>query len=311
MHSLTVIFARIGKKLHRSMVDVYQEPAVGMQFSSLKSSRPFFSIPHATRTQREKLHLSHEHDKTSPHYDTPGPVYELPSTVGTSAAFSFGTGPQRHVHKSQSLESSIDLLGSFVDDQHVKYHKTKTALFGTDTRENIKNAVILKHHPQAFYGKQSPGPAGYSLPEVIGREGSMITMGSKTKVLAANCQTPDFLGPGSYPLPTTCGGSQFLSRIPNQPVFSFGKGQQRPEPSERLRSMSQPVLRDSFSVNSIGNQVDSTKRSAGKPVMGSQTREQWAKMALVFAVGDKRVSTQDRIVHPMLPYRHEVIKWSS
>ena len=294
------------------MLEVYCAPAFGTQFSSLKSTRPGYSIPHATREQREKLHLSHEHDRTSPKYHSPGPIYNVDERRDHMQTFSFGTGPQRYVACSQAVESSNDLLRSYIDDQNLKFKKAPSMVFGTDSRDNIRNATILQNHPQAFYGTHSPGPASYSLPDIIGKESVMKSMGHKTKILVADSQTSETIGPGSYVIPSTCGGSQSLSRVPNQPVFTFPKDS-RPDPSGvRRRSYSQPVAKDSFVVHSIGPQYDSTKRSAPRPIMGSQTREQWSRVGFVVASADVRVSNNSvRLPLPQIPPRREIIRWGS
>lgn len=86
-----------------------------------------------------------------------GPIYGVPSTVGSAAKFTFG-GVDAAKQRSRTVESSVDLLGVIVDNQKFKYPSAKGVLFGTDSKDNIRNATILRNHPQAFYGVHSPGP---------------------------------------------------------------------------------------------------------------------------------------------------------
>jgi hypothetical protein len=292
------------------MLEVYREPSVGIQQNSLKLTSPSFTVPRATRSQRQLLHISREHDKLTPSLESPGPVYACQFPMEVSRSCAFGHGPQRINAKQQAVESSNDLLGVIVDDQSAKFRKSVSVLFGTDSRDHIRNATILKHHPQAFYGKESPGPAGYTLQDSMGREGRHISMGSRTRILAAGSQTPESLGPGAFTIPTTCGGKQFLSSFDNQPVFTFGKSTRKVY-HETSRSRSQPILKDSFSQASIGPQADSTKPTAVRTILGSQTRDQRARTVLVLSPNEKHCIPRISIPHPVLPSRIEIVRWTS
>ena len=293
--------------VRKKMLSVYHETAIGTQFSSLKSSSLSIGFGKATRSDREKIHLSREHDKTTPNLESPGPIYSVHASSAQGPAHKFGTGPQRYRTSLKSTPSSNDLLGSLPDDQCIKFRKMPQVLFGTDSRDKIKNAVILRDHPQASYGMESPGPLGYVLPDLTGKGAPAISMALKVRIPEAQIQTPVTVGPGSYPIATTCGGSQFNSSIPNQPVFSFGKAAQRVNPPRLKRSESQPIVADAFLEVSIGTQPESRRATLPRPVIGNQSRDHWTKQALL----PERSGSCTRIQHPALPNRLELIRWGS
>ena len=292
------------------MAQEQHETSVGIQFNSLKRTCASVGFPRSTRSQRERTHISRQHDASAPNNDTPGPIYDV-LQPNRSPVYTFSKADQRTHTKLSNSQSSVDLLGVIVNDQNVKFKKCRTALFGTDSRVIIRNAAILRYNPQVFYGSESPGPTCYNISDVKMKSGPMVSMGSRTKILAAEIQTPDRIGPGAYTIPSSCGGSQFLAQIPNQPVFSFGKTRQRIEPSGVSRSHSSPVVRESLILDSIGVQADSTKRSAPSTIIGSQGRSQWTKSAILrFGKDANHQESRIRISHPELPSRIELVKWS-
>lgn len=270
----------------------YQETSIGVQPNSLRKTSSMVSLPKAARSEWELIHISRAHDKLTPNKDSPGPIYEVPSTVGKARVSKFGTGPQRYVCKSNLSESSTDLLGIVPDNQKFLYPGLRSVNFGTDSRDVIKNATILKNHPQAFFGTHSPGPAMYTLPDLMGK--NKVSIASRTKQLGAVSQTPNTVGPGSY---DTC--TSFSQGC----LFPIAK--QRPDndvPNGRCSG-----LYNTKPPGSIGPQTNSLKRSAPRAVLGSQTRSQWRKVALV---GMER-PLKLRLPHPVLPPRMETIKHSS
>ena len=293
--------------VRKKMADVYRDGALGEQKNSLRRSGIVVSFGKSTRLDREKLHISREHDKTTPNLESPGPIYFVNAESPHVTAYRFGTGPQRHHVNPQSGTSSIDLLGAYPDDQLLKFPKSEVTLFGTEPRDKIKNAAILREHPQAFYGMDSPGPLGYLIPDNTGKGVPSISMGLKTRSPGCQIQTPPCVGPGSYAIQTTCGGSQNNASIANQPVFSFGKAPQRPGPNRLGRSSSEPPDSATFREVSIGVQPNSRRRTVPRPVIGLQTRDRWVKQGLLL----ERSQSCPRIEHPRLLNRLELIKWTS
>jgi hypothetical protein len=290
-----------------------QENVSPQYIESIFQSTPKFSLPKSTRDARAKLHISRDHDRGTTSYETPGPVYDIPTTLNRSRTTMFGTGKRSNVEKLTSVASSNDLLGVVIRPEALSTtQRSPTVYFGTDSRDEIKNATVLKDHPQTFFGKHSPGPAYYKIPHLVGNEAPKVTIGSRTPILGSVTQTPEDIGPGSYPHGTYCGKPQFESKIENQPVFSFGKSK-RPFPGEDRRSISQPLYRKSVIIESLGRQISSTKKSAPRAILGSQSREQWTKIALVLSNRDlcnfPPSSVACRI--PAIPSRNEIIKWSS
>lgn len=281
------------------MLDIFQDQSVGVQVNSLRSSNPRCSFSKGTRDQWGKVHISHEHDNLTSNRDSPGPVYDVKSTIGQSRAVKIATSTKRCFSGEDTQESSIDILGVIPDGQKWQYPGTKSVHFGSDSRDVIKNATILKHHPQAFMGTHSPGPAAYGLPDRIGKSTRMISLGVKTRPLGSTSQTPACVGPGCY---SVCGGKN----LPVQPIFSFGKSKQRPEPRDGNTCAG---LYEIEVPGSIGRQPSSTKRTSPGAVLGSQTRAQWGS---VVSFGDSAVNKPVcRIPHPTLPVQFDVIKYSS
>lgn len=286
---------------------VYHETAIGVQLNSLKRSQSAFSFAKSTRSQRERTHISRQHSASCANPESPGPIYEI-SCKNSSPVFTLGKADERNPKHSDRCESSVDELVSFLCSQNLKYKRSAGIVFGTDSRETIRNAAILLSHPETLYGCESPGPTCYHLPEKTGKMGRMSTMGAKTKILVTNSQTSEGVGPGTYEVPSTCGASRLLSKIPNTPVYSFARAQQRPELSRGFeRSQSSPNIREGFKANSFGKQSDSTKRTAPSPIIGSQSRDKWTKCPVLRSIGDARSFS---ISHPELPSRIELVKWS-
>merc|ERR1712166_1374064 len=119
-------------------------------------------------------------------------------------------------------DTSVDLTSAVVDSQKNKYHTTKGVHFGTEQKDSMKNSVLLKAHPQANIGMQSPGPFAYDPKDkdVTRPTEPKFSLGSKTKILSTSVQTPRNVGPGSYP-PTTAMGEQPSSSKKSQPSWSF------------------------------------------------------------------------------------------
>jgi len=271
---------------------------------SLYSNSLDISFPRATRESRSRLHISQEHDATVPNVITPGPIYDIPTTLGQSHACKFGSGLRpTPACSDDTFQSSTDALGIIPDVQLVRFPSTVSVKIGTESRDEIRNAAVMKYNPEIFYGTESPGPATYSISGE--NPGPRFSLGSRTEVLGSKPQTSVSVGPGSYPHPTYCGKAQFQSHVENQPVYSFSKS-----PSlSAAQTCSEKVFRKvGVIVDAIGPQVSSTKRTGPRPVMGTQTREQWSKSSPM--IYRKNPTTKSFPIPKMLP-RGEIIRWSS
>jgi hypothetical protein len=282
--------------------DSFTVPAVGTQHSSMRPSHPSFSFGSAQRDEISKLYISKEHDKLTPSRWSPGAIYEVKSTLDQNTAFSFGKGPRSHLRPQPLAE---DMTFAMIDSQKMKFASFPTVLFGTDTRDNLKNAVLLQNHPQAFFGKHSPGPQAYTVHQPPKSVVPSITFGHKTKILASDCQTPANVGPGCYPLPASV-GTQFESTKPSQRIVKFSKAARSP-----TRRHSQPVTNVDGGVPSIGKQYSSKLPNAAQVVFGSSNRDHASKTALILSPLDKGISKGPvRLPHPQLPLERDIVRYS-
>lgn len=240
---------------------------------------------------------------------SPGPVYSMPSAVGEGAAYGFGSAPQREHGRAKYPDTSVDLTGATVDSQINKFQSTKGVNFGTEQKNESKNSVLLKCHPQAMFGKGSPGPTAYTPRDkgVIRENEPRYSLGAKTKILATAAQTPRNVGPGSYP-PTASMGEQPTSSKKSQPSWSFGSSKRMP-----ALKKSDAVLDPNPELSAFGQQVLSGKKSSAYYGFGTATRDHKAKTFLVQTGLDKGPRHEwpaARPFHPKLATEKELIKHS-
>ena len=94
-------------------------------------------------------------------------------------------------------------------------------VFGSERKDQILNATILKAHEHANYGKHSPGPATYDARGDIeldkGRQ-----FGVKTKIYHRTSSLPDNIGPNECATITSF-GPQWQSEKRNPTTYTWGK----------------------------------------------------------------------------------------
>ena len=236
---------------------------------------------------------------------SPGPIYDLPSSVSLKGGYSFGMS-SREKKNNNIFDSSIDMTFAIPDNQKYKFKGCHGALFGMEQRETIKNAVILKDSPQVFFGRFSPGPVAYNANAlVVQRREPSHFFGMKTKILSQS-QTPSDVGPGIYPKPSAV-GPQVESQKKGLPMISFAKAPRHPKIMNRI----QPITEVNIPA-SIGKQPSSLLKNAPCAVFGTAHRDKVAKTALCLT-GKERGNeplAPLRINHPRLPIQQHVIKYS-
>jgi hypothetical protein len=271
----------------------------------MKSSSPSFSFPHGSRESLEKVYVSKEHDKLIAPKGSPGAIYDIPSSVPGPVAWSFGSGKRSSTSAHAPIESSIDLTFALPDSQKMKFRGPKGVVFGTEGRGSMKNAAILEKSPQVFYGPHSPGPTAYT----VGRSGLSVDpsffFGLKTKVMAAECQTPENVGPGIYPV-TSSVGATFDSRWRNMTGCRFSRAPRHPV---RARQVQPVTLIEN--KPSIGKQPSSKLANPAVAVFGRASRDQVSKTAMCFTAMDRGAASLPlRIAHPSLPLHRDIVKFS-
>jgi len=288
--------------------DSFDCRALGDQASSQKPSAPGYSIG----PKRFGKDLKGPKEGTKAYEilqskSSPGPIYNVPSDLGTGLRYSFGCAKQRPTMKMNFNDASVDLIGAMPDSQYAKYENTKGSHFGTEARDSMKNSVLTKNCPQMNFGRESPGPASY-LPDtapVLERPESYM-FGMKTKVPGSKCQTPVNVGPGKYK-PLVAIGKQPISRYRTMSSWGFSKGSRFPKSTQDLS-----ILTPDPPLSSMGKQVLSRVRSAPSSGFGTATRGQVAKTFFVQVPEDKGpVATwpHAQLDHPRLPMDKTVVKW--
>jgi len=282
--------------------------AMGKQDNSQKKTASSYSFGSCSRDRHaEKVFMSEDHERRKATMASPGPVYSIPSAVGEGPGYGFGTAPQREHGRAKYPDTSVDLTGATVDSQKNKFHTTKNVHFGTEQKDNMKNSVLLKTHPQACMGLVSPGPFAYDPKDkdVTRPKEPRYSLGEKTKILSTQAQTPRNVGPGSYP-PTKAMGEQASSSKRSQPSWSFGNSARMP-PLKK----SDEVLDPNPELSSFGKQVVSSKKSSAHYGFGTATREHKAKTFLVQLGLDKGPRNEwatPRQYHPKLATEKELLR---
>jgi hypothetical protein len=275
--------------------------------SSQNPTPPSFTFGVASRDSQDKVFISKKHAQLKPSMDSPGPIYKMLTTTGDGPKHSFGTSPQRVEIRAQYPDSSVDLIEGSVDSQKIKFDQSKRFLFGSESKDCNKNAVILKHHPQANLGMLSPGPlAYYPKKETVERKTEAYTISMKTPILGSQPQTPRNVGPGKYE--NVANAMDHDSTKKRFKGFMFGKQKRFPETES-----DKAVLHISPPLNSMGSQLSSRKATSPRYGFGSATRDAKAKTFLAQVpedLGPASALGKVHMFHPILPVEKEVIKWT-
>jgi len=286
-------------------------PAMGRQHNSQKTTAPAHSFGSCSRDQSNKVFISPQHEKGKATMTSPGPVYNVPSSVGEGAKCGFGNAEQRVYGKPQYPDSSVDVTCAKVDSQPYKFPSTKGVAFGTELKDNMQNAVLIKVNPQSALSK-SPGPFAYDPKDrdVTKQRTPRYSLGPKTKILVSDPQTPRNVGPGSYPLNGSM-SEQPSSQKRSNPSYSFGNDKRFP-PFKKSDSVLDPHP-EIGSLSSFGQQVISSKKSCPTYGFGTATREHKDKTFLVQTALDKGPRhdwgpTPQK--HPILQTEKQQIKYS-
>lgn len=296
--------------------DSFDVPAMGKQQNSQKPTAASHSFGSCSRDRHhQKVFMSEKHERAKATMVSPGPCYSVPTAVGEGPKFGFGSSEQRPYARPMYPDTSVDLTGAFPDSQQNKYHSTKGVHFGTDLKDNMKNALLVKVHPAANLGTLSPGPFAYDPKErdVTRPTEPRYSCAGKTKAgssLALKIATPRNVGPGSYP-PTSGMGEQPRSEKRSNPSYSFGNEKRMP-----ALKKSDAVLDphpDIGSLSSFGRQVVSNQKSAPGYGFGTATRDHKEKTFLVqtsLDKGPKHVMGPTPQEHPRLSLEKTMIKYS-
>jgi len=280
-----------------------------------------YSLSKCSRAQRNNNFISEEHARAGALCrEGPGPVYDLPSTLGNGPKVAFSKGVQRVYGKDHHFNSkynapSVDCIEAEIDSQPFKYENPKTSLFGTESKGQLKNATILKSHSAALVGRISPGPANYGPaggPDVGPTRKQLtfaVRMGAKTKAVGSLIsQTPAEVGPGLYPRKDVAIGQQSLSQRRTQACNQFGKA---PKFGKSKDARGQPIIELDVATSAFGKQVDGRKKSEPGFGFGTSTRDNARRMQRCMTnadAGPKSNMPTLHLSHPTLPSEKTVMR---
>lgn len=301
--------------------DGFTVSAIGNQTQSARLTNPTYSLSKCSRGQRGKNFISEEHARAGALCrESPGPVYDLPSTLGSGPKMSFSKGAQRVYGKDKHFNSkynepSVDCIEAQIDSQPFKYERDKTMLFGTEGKGQLKNATILKSHSAALVGRISPGPANYGPaggPDVGPTRKSLahaVRFGAKTKAVGSMIsQTPAEVGPGLYPRKDVAMGNQHLSNRRTQGCNTFSKA---PKFGRAKDARGQPIIELDVATSAFGKQVDGRKKSEPGIGFGTSTRDNAGRMQRCMTNADegpKSNMPRSHLSHPTLPSEKIVMR---
>lgn len=272
--------------------------SIGGQSDSRRETFPAFSFGTGSRdVARQKIFVSGKHEKCKVVVNSPGPVYQVPSSVGEGPRFGFGQDEQRKHGGVRYPDSSVDLTCATVDSQKVKFPNTPGVHFGTEVRMSKKNAEIIRTNPDMVLGMESPGALEYTPREqTIQKMHPDYSFGppeDRPPAKAVNRlallpgSTPRQTGPGSHNLPKGI-GQQPQSARPTGPSWSMHGGKNnRTIPVSAREGKTGPVMDTEGNYSSLGKQVSSTLKTSTIAGFGRSTRDQWSRTAICMTKTDR------------------------
>lgn len=283
------------------MPDSFDTSSFGKQLYSKQKTEAAHSFGTGSReTATGKVFISTKHERLKAPITSPGPAYNVPSRVGESNKWSFGTDEQRKHPKAKYPDSSVDLVRADVDTQKLKYHNTKLVHFGTEAKSSQANAEIVRTNPAMSLGREAPGALEYlaekAEPKVAHKspEYSFAPAVSKdkknkekdppvkpvTRLQLPLTASPRTLGPGSHRLEGSI-GRQPKSARETRPAYTMG-GAAKVEHADK----SGQILDISPDLSSLGKQVTSKQPTRPRCTFGEATRDGVARTKLVQHHGD-------------------------
>jgi len=261
--------------------DSFHVASVGAQADSTRPSFPAHSFGTGAReTARLKVFLSNKLEKSKVGQNSPGPVYNVPSTVGASKSHAFANEPARKHPTAKYPDSSVDLTCAEVDTQKVKFARTPGVHFGSEDRSSLKNAELIRTNAELAMGLESPGALEYrpkevakSVPAYSFAPADMTHRKPESRAQLLQSATPRHVGPGSHKAPAAM-GNQPMSPRPSAPAWTMSGRSPRDNRQTELLSIEDKVF------SSIGKQVLSTIASPPGVGVAKSTRDQAARTAL-------------------------------
>jgi len=212
----------------------------GPQDVSRRRSSPAFGFGSGTRKGQEKVFVSQEHSRLSNNPNSPGPQYDLKSSVDKQVDSSNKTAPQWAFGTAQRFNFNPTKGGVPGPGQYDAHPGVGTQVssknnsspifgFGSSTREHVAKVFIAEEHNKALYGVASPGPMTYNLKGSVGKQVHSRTVDQPAWVFGSSQRfvydhvkrAATSPGPGTYTA-TNSVGTQVASTKPSTPRFGFG-----------------------------------------------------------------------------------------
>lgn len=214
----------------------------GQQHDSKKTTSPIFGFGSADRVQLQKVFLTPEHSKSDYGKNSPGPIYDLKSSVGKQASsknysaseFSFGTA-DRFAKAKTGPGQSVPGPGAYQSPSSIakQVPSAKTTApdygFGSSTRAHAEKVFLSEEQAKIQYGAGSPGPSVYQSKSSVGKQPSSKNESAPSWVFSSEERFKyDYVeraakipGAGQYGH-TSAVGIQAQSAKKTLPKYSFG-----------------------------------------------------------------------------------------
>eukprot|EP00899_Mesostigma_viride_P018313 jgi/Mesvir1/26483/Mv16152-RA.1 len=269
----------------------------GAQPLSTKETMPAFGFGSSSRSSAEKQYITSEHAKSGYGMNSPGPVYDRPSSIGpqktsneeNAPEFSFGSSSRFTKNNSGAVPGPGAYgLHSTLGKQVISEKRSAgTFHFGSSTRDHAAKQFTSVEHEKAQFGNNSPGPSAYETLSSIGAQ-----------PLATKKNAPGWAFPSSQRFKGTenpnkakepgAGAYDSVPGIGKQPVstrtspatFSFGSSDRdgrskvyiSPDHEKSSFGLSSPGPTTSPTKSSLGVQALSAKKSGAAWGFGSSRR---------------------------------------
>lgn len=295
--------------------------ALGQQAQSQRQSAAHHSISAVSRDARQNVFITEKHIKPnrlgreSPKVNS----IHLSSTLDTNLATTTGLGyGGRSDFTAQKVDPdsipSNDAMNLMPDGQQFKYKRDPKIVIGTEPRFSLKESTLLKTHKAAFFGRNSPGPAGVGdefgpkFEVTKARMAMAMPCAHKTKLVWPGMyNNPPEVGPGTFERKDSSIGPQHLSKRKNHSTYySFAKGPKfgrQPETDDVISKYD--AARSCF-----GKQVLHKNRSAPAVGFNHDTRDMRSKTKVCMTKldeGPRANFTKMHIPMPKLPMERHVL----
>jgi len=275
-------------------------------------------MPKVGRDQREKVFISEDHVRSIRLGREGKGAYNLPSSLTTEPKIKFPVASRDDLWgKSRDDPDAVptnDALYANPDSQPFKYKNQGSVLIGTDARGKLKDAELLKAHSAAFYGRESPGPAGVGqkygpdFTAVKPRIGPARKFGVKTQQpnWIQTSSLPEEIGPGRYPRNDVSMGKQHLTQRRNQSVHAFPQG-----PKLAKVRNSDTISQLDAARSCLGKQTLGKNRSMPSINFNCDSRRSREKSMICFTkqdLGPKAAMPKANFAIPTLPPERVILK---